>query len=88
MYDGTEFGPVCPQPNADRLMANDCLHLKILVPAEPPTVGLFPLMFWPPGGGFMFADNSYDSDAQADVIVKAGVGRSKISAVGMKTTCT
>ncbi len=84
VFDGSEYGAICPQ-NAfrkGRPQKEDCLFLKILVPANGQSStnagqarnNLIPIIYWPPGGGFTVSNNAYDMYKQSDVIVSRGVG--------------
>ncbi len=63
-------------------MSDDCLFLKVLVPANrrpiatypgQATDNLMPIILAFPGGGFTGANNEYDMRQQADVFVSKGV---------------
>ncbi len=69
--DVSNFGHSCMNGRND---SDDCLFLKILRPTGTTNTSMLPVIFWPPGGGFYFAEaDFYDYFVQSDNFVSKRV---------------
>ncbi|WP_428565121.1 MAG: carboxylesterase/lipase family protein [Solidesulfovibrio sp. DCME] len=79
-----DFGPACPQPDADEDTSEDCLALNVWTPAQPAAEGL-PVMVFFHGGAFLSGSGSlpvYDGATLAKTGVVVVTCNYRLGALG------